>query len=155
MGAAVSTLGGNTIVPPYLLADKFGWDRSVSDPRYRATIVVVALASAIGPFLGGTFFQLLVLTLAFGLVGTPFAIAVLLALLNDPSVVPETNSVPANVGGLALFAVATVLAGEFVLAELETVAEPLSAFVVAFAAAMALAILGVAGRYGRDRIAAR
>ncbi|ELY72678.1 NRAMP family divalent metal transporter [Natrinema pallidum] len=155
LGAAVSTLGGNTIVPPYLLADKFGWDRSVDDPRYRATIVVAALVSAIGPFLGGTFFQLLVLTLAFGLVGTPFAIAVLLSLLNDPSVVPETNSVPANVGGLALFAVATVLAGEFVLAELETVTEPLSAFVVAFAAAMALAIIGVAGRYGRDRVAAR
>lgn len=153
LGAAVSTLGGNTIVPPYLLADKLGWEQSVSDGRYRAAIAAVALASAVGAFLEGAFFQLLVLTLAFGLVGTPFAIAVILYLLNDPAVVPETNSLPANVGGLALFAVAVVLAGEFVLAELETVTEPVSAFVVAFAAAMALAVLGLGARYVRDRIA--
>ncbi|QCS43801.1 NRAMP family divalent metal transporter [Natrinema versiforme] len=152
LGAAVSTLGGNTIVPPYLLADKLGWEQSVSDGRYRAAIVAVALASAVGAFLEGAFFQLLVLTLAFGLVGTPFAIAVILYLLNDPAVVPETNSLPANVGGFALFAVAAVLAGEFVLAELETVTEPVSAFVVAFAAAMTLAVLGLGAKYVRDRI---
>ncbi|NUB90670.1 divalent metal cation transporter [Haloterrigena sp. SYSU A558-1] len=154
LGAAVSTLGGNTIVPPYLLADKLGWERSTDDGRYRAAIAGFALVSAVGAFLGGTFFQLLVLTLAFGLVGTPFAIAVLLVLLNDPDVVPETNSLPANVGGLALFAVAAVLAGEFVQGELETVTEPASAFVVVFAAAMALAIVGLAGKYGRERLAA-
>ncbi len=79
----------------------------------------------------------------------------ILSLLNDPAVVSETNSLPANAGGLALFAVTAVLAGEFVLAELETVTEPLSAFVVVFAAAMALAILGVAGRDVRKRIDAR
>ncbi|WP_226040416.1 divalent metal cation transporter [Natrinema sp. DC36] len=154
LGAAVSTLGGNTIVPPYLLADKLDWEQSVTDGRYRAAIVAVALASAVGAFLEGAFFQLLVLTLAFGLVGTPFAIAVILSLLNDPAVVPETNSLPANFGGLALFVVAVVLAGEFVLAELETVTEPASAFVVAFAAAMVLALVGLAGRFVQDRIAA-
>ncbi|MDQ2052546.1 divalent metal cation transporter [Natronolimnohabitans sp. A-GB9] len=151
-GAAVSTLGGNTIVPPYLLADKLGWERSVEDSRYRSAIVVVALASAVGAFLEGAFFQLLVVMLAFGLVGTPFALAVILYLLNDPDVVPETNSWLENVGGLVLFVVATVLAGEFVLEELETVTEPTSAFVVAFAAAMTLAIVGLAGRYVRERI---
>ncbi|PGF18230.1 Mn2+/Fe2 transporter [Natrinema sp. CBA1119] len=151
LGAAVSTLGGNTIVPPYLLADKLGWEQSVTDGRYRAAIVAVALASAVGAFLEGAFFQLLVLTLAFGLVGTPFAIAVILYLLNDPAVVPETNSLPANLGGLALFVVAVVLAGEFVLAELETVTEPASAFVVAFAAAMVLVLVGLVGRFVRDR----
>jgi manganese transport protein len=151
LGAAVSTLGGNTIVPPYLLADKLGWEQSVTDGRYRAAIVAVALASAVGAFLEGAFFQLLVLTLAFGLVGTPFAIAVILYLLNDPAVVPETNSLLANLGGLALFVVAIVLAGEFVLAELETVTEPASAFVVAFAAAMVLVLVGLAGRFVRDR----
>lgn len=155
LGAAVSTLGGNTIVPPYLLADKLGWERSTDDVRYRAVIAAVALASALGAFLEGTFFQLLVLTLAFGLVGTPFAIAVILFLLNDPDVVPETNSVPANVGGLVLFAVAVVLAGEFVQDELATVTEPVSAFVVAFAAAMALAIVGLGGRYVRDCVGGR
>ena len=151
-GAAVSTLGGNTLVPPYLLADKLGWEQSVEDPRYRAAVVVVALASATGAFLGAAFFQVLVLVLAFGLVGTPFALAVILYLLNDPDTVPETNSVAANVGGLVLFAVATVLAGEFVAEELETVTEPVSAFVVAFAAAMALAICGLVVKYARERV---
>ncbi|WP_049928587.1 NRAMP family divalent metal transporter [Halopiger goleimassiliensis] len=154
-GAAVSTLGGNTIVPPYLLADKLGWEQSVDDPRYRGAVVVVALASAAGAFLGAAFFQVLVLVLAFGLVGTPFALAVILYLLNDPEVVPETNSLAANVGGLALFGVAVVLAGEFVQDELQTVTEPASAFVVAFAVAMALAILGLAGRYARERLGGR
>ena len=152
LGAAVSTLGGNTIVPPYLLADKLGWEQSTDDSRYRAAVAGVALVSAVGAFVGGAFFQLLVLTLAFGLVGTPFAIAVILLLLNDPDVVPETNSRVANVGGIVLFAVAAVLAGEFVRGELETVTEPLSAFVVVFAATMGLALLGLAGRYARDRI---
>lgn len=153
-GAAVSTLGGNTIVPPYLLADKLGWEQSVDDPRYRGALVVVALASAAGAFLGAAFFQVLVLVLAFGLVGTPFALAAILYLLNDPAAVPETktNSRLENLGGLVLFAIAAVLAGEFVLEELETATEPASAFVVAFAAAMALAILGLAGKYVSTRV---
>jgi len=54
LGAAVSTLGGNTIVPPYLLADKLGWEQSVTDGRYRAAIVAVALASAVGAFPRGS-----------------------------------------------------------------------------------------------------
>ncbi|AHF98552.1 NRAMP-family transporter [Halostagnicola larsenii XH-48] len=151
-GAAISTLGGNTIVPPYLLADKFGWEQSVTDPRFRAMVVVVALASAIGAFLGGAFFQLLVLVLAFGLVGTPFALVVILYLLNDPDTVPETNSPLENVGGIALLMVAIVLAGEFVRDELATVTEPASAFVVAFAVAMSIAVLGICVRYLRDNV---
>ncbi|KDE58391.1 Mn2+/Fe2 transporter [Halostagnicola sp. A56] len=151
-GAAMSTLGGNTIVAPYLLADKFGWERSVEDSRFRATIVVVALVSALGAFLGGTFFQLLVLVLAFGLVGTPFALVVILFLLNDPDAVPETNSPLENAGGIALLLVATVLAAEFVRGEFATVTEPASAFVVAFAVAMSIAVLGICGRYLRDNV---
>ncbi|WP_323170994.1 divalent metal cation transporter [Natrialba sp. PRR66] len=153
LGAAVSTLGGNTIVPPYLVADKLGWEQSVADPRYRAALVVVALGSALGVVLEGAFVQLLVLVLAFGLVGTPFALAVILYLLNDPAVVSEPNSALENLGGIALFAVATVLAGEFVLDELTgaTAGDPVSVFVVAFATAMALAICGLAGRYVRER----
>ncbi|AGB36244.1 NRAMP family divalent metal transporter [Natronococcus occultus] len=156
-GAAVSTLGGNTIVPPYLLADKLGWEQSVDDPRYRVTLVVVALASAIGAFLGGAFFDLLVLVLAFGLVGTPFALAVILALLNDPDAVGETNSVLENLGGLVLFTVAVVLAGEFVLEELPAAAtgDPTALFVVAFAAAMALAVVGLVGTTVRGRYRSR
>ncbi|WP_049922483.1 NRAMP family divalent metal transporter [Halopiger djelfimassiliensis] len=154
LGAAVSTLGGNTIVPPALVADALGWEQSVEDPRYRSALVVVALASAAGAFLEGAFFQLLVLVLAFGLVGTPFVLAVILRLLNDPDAVAATNSRLANLGGIAVFAVAAVLAGEFALAELETVTRPVSAFVVAFAGAMALALVGLVGATVRKRVAA-
>ncbi len=151
-GAAISTLGGNTIVPPYLIADKLGWEQSIEDSRFRAMVVVVALVSALGAFLGGSFFQLLVLVLAFGLVGTPFALAVILYLLNDPDVVPQTNNALENVGGIVLLLVAIVLAGEFVREELATVTEPASAFVVAFAVAMVIAMLGLCGRYVRDNV---
>ena len=151
LGAAVSTLGGNTVVPPFVIADKLEWERSVEDSRYRLALATVALASAAGAFVEGAFFQLLVLVLAFGLVGTPFVLVVILLLLNDPDVVPETNSLALNLAGVVLFAVATVLAAEFVREELATVTEPLSAFVVAFALAMSVATLGLLGTVLRRR----
>jgi manganese transport protein len=133
LGAAISTLGGNTVVPPYALADKLGWDQSVEDPRYRALVICVALVSAVGAFLEGSFFSLLVLVLAFGLVGTPFAIVVILYLLNDPAVVDETLPLSANLAGLALLSVALVTAGTFVREQAAAITDPLSAFVVLFA----------------------
>ena len=160
-GAAVSTLGGNTIVPPFLLADKLGWDTDVSDDRYRVLLAAVALLSAGGAFLGGSFFPLLVLVLAFGLVGTPFAIVLVLYLLNDPAVVPERNSLAANLGGLVLLGVAAVTAGSFVRSQgaslLEGVsstselpsaiaANPIPAFVLAFAAVFAVGAVWLLAR---------
>lgn len=139
LGAALSTLGGNTVVPPYAVADKLGWERSIEDPRYRALVICVALASAGGAFLGGSFFSLLVLVLAFGLVGTPFAIVVILYLLNDPAVVDETLPLPANLAGFALLGVAVVTAGTFVREQAAVISDPLSAFVVLFAAGIGLA----------------
>ncbi len=53
MGAAISTLGANTVVPPYLLADKFGWEADVSDARFKVAIVAVAAVGAVGAFLEG------------------------------------------------------------------------------------------------------
>lgn len=150
LGAAVSTLGANTVVPPYVLADKLGWEQSISDSRYRGAIAVVALLSAAGAFIEGAFFPLLVLVLAFGLVGTPFVLVLILILLNDPDVVPTTNSRRLNAAGVVLLAVATVLAAEFVRGELATVTEPLSAFVVLFAACMSLAMVGLFGTYLRS-----
>jgi manganese transport protein len=174
-GAAVSTLGGNTIVPPFLVADKLGWDTDVSDSRYRGLLAAVALLSAGGAFLGGSFFPLLVLVLAFGLVGTPFAIVLVLYLLNDSSVVPERNSHAANVGGLVLLGIAAVTAGSFVreqfgvlasefatLSDLPAAvaAEPVVAFVLAFAVVFAVAaawllvgtVARMAGRSGTSGI---
>jgi manganese transport protein len=150
-GAAVSTLGANTVVPPYLIADKLDWGRDVSDTRFRAALVVVALAGALGTFLQGAFFPLLVLVLAFGLVGTPFALAVVLYLLNDPGAVPETNPLLANVGAVALIGIATVLAVGFVRNEIPTAtSDPLSAVVVGFAALIGLATVGLLGKYGLE-----
>jgi manganese transport protein len=150
LGAAVSTLGGNTVVPPYLVADKLDWGRSVDDPRYRALLAGVALASAAGAFLEGAFFPLLVLVLAFGLVGTPFAIVVILYLLNDPDVVDEPLPLPANLAGLALLGVALVTAGTFVREQAAVIVDPLSAFVVAFACGIGLATLLLVVKFVRS-----
>ncbi|MFB6305350.1 MAG: NRAMP family divalent metal transporter [Haloferacaceae archaeon] len=153
-GAAVSTLGGNTVVPPYLLADKLGWGTDVSDPRYRGLVAAVALLSAGGAFIGGALFPLLALVLAFGLVGTPFAVALVLILL-DSEGVPGETSTAANLGGIAVFAVGAVTAGQFVARRAETAtSDPISAFVVAFAVAFAAATLALVVRFVRDRRAA-
>jgi len=152
-GAAVSTLGGNTIVPPYLVADKLGWGTDVSDGRYRALLAAVALGSGLGAFVGGVFFPLLVLVLAFGLVGTPFAIAVVLYLLNSDAV-PEPTSAAANLGGLVLLSVTALLAGNFVRSRaLPDLGDPLPTFVVVFAVVLGLATLALAGTYLREEAA--
>jgi manganese transport protein len=109
LGAAVSTLGGNTIVPPYLIADKLGWETDVDDVRYRILLAATALLSGLGVFISGEFFPLLVFVLAFGLIGTPFAIALVLYLLNDPDAVPETNGAVTNLAGGVLLAITVVV----------------------------------------------
>jgi manganese transport protein len=151
-GAAVSTLGGNTTVPPYLLADKLGWETDVSDGRYRALVVAVALLSAGGAFLGGAFFPLLVLVLAFGLVGTPFALVVVLLLLHDPGAVPEPPSTAATFGGVVLVLVTTVTAGSFVREQVASGIDPTTGFVLAFALLLGAATLALAGKFLRETL---
>ncbi|MGM0606230.1 MAG: NRAMP family divalent metal transporter [Halobacteriota archaeon] len=145
LGAAVSTLGGNTIVPPFLVADKLGWETNVSDTRYRSLLAATALVSAAGAFIEGSFLQLLVLVLAFGLVGTPFAIAVVVLLLNDAAIVEQTPGPAVNLGAVALFAVTSVLAGSFVRDELAGGIDPLTGFVLLFAAGMTIATVVLIG----------
>ncbi len=154
-GAAVSTLGSNTVVPPYLVADKLDWDTDVSDPRYRGLLVVVALASAGGAFLQGAFFPLLVLVLAFGLVGTPFALALVLYLLNHDGAVPVRNSAAANVGGLVLIGVTAVTAGTFLRGQYAAGVDGITAFVLLFAAVFTGATLVLLGRFVRETVTAR
>jgi len=149
LGAAVTTLGGNTVVPPYLLADKLGWGTDVSDPRYRALLAAAALLSAAGVFVGGDVFAGLVFVLALGLIGTVYALAVVLYLLNDPRVVPETNGRATNLAGGALFAVVTAVVGAQLRATVAGASGPLDYAVLAFAAVVALATLGVLVRAGR------
>lgn len=150
LGAAVSTLGGNTFVPPYVIADKLDIDREVSDPRYRALVVAVALISATGVFIEGAFLELLVFVLAFGLVGTPFALALVVYLANDRSAVDTVASPSATGAGLVLIGVSGVLAGEFVLDRRPFVGA-LDWFVVAFAVVFGLATLALGWRYVRER----
>jgi manganese transport protein len=157
-GAAVSTLGGNTVVPLYLLADKLGYGTTVSDARYRSLLILTALASAAGAFLEGAFFPLLVLVLAFGLVGTPFALAVVLYVLNDPRAVPETPGLGVNLGAIALIALTTVTAGAFVrdrALAFDPIGGPLGAFVVAFALVLGAATVALLGKFARTTLGSR
>jgi len=152
LGAAVTTLGGNTLVPPYVVADKLGWEIDVRDSRYRALLAATALLSAGGVFIGGSFLQLLVLVLAFGLVGTPFVIAVVLILLNDPATVVDAPAPPLNAGGVLLFAVTTVLAGQFVSEQVAGGLTALSGTVLVFAVGLTLATAVLVGSYLRTRM---
>ncbi|MFB6105411.1 MAG: NRAMP family divalent metal transporter [Halobacteriaceae archaeon] len=151
-GAAASTLGGNTVVVPFLVADRLGWETDLRDGRYRALLAGVALLSAAGAVVDGSFFPLLVFVLAFGLVGTPFAIAVVLALLNSEAV-PERNSAAANVGGLVLLAVTATTAASFVRGQVASgLDDPVVAFVLAFAVTMGVATLALLGRVVHRRV---
>lgn len=152
LGAAVSTLGGNTLVPPYVVADKLGWQTDVGDSRYRALLAATALLSAGGAFIGGSFLQLLVLVLAFGLVGTPFSIALVLVLLNDSGTAVEPPSQMLNIAGVGLFAVASVLAGSFVNEQISGGLTPLSVSVVLFAAVLGLATVVLVGSHLRTQL---
>lgn len=148
----MSTLGGNTVVPPYLIADKLGWDTDVSDDRYRLVLAAVALLSAGGVFVGGAFFPLLVFVLAFGLVGTPFTLVLVLYLLNDPEVVPERNSRLANIGGVMLIAITSMLAGSFVRGQITNGFDPVTLFVVAFTVVLTIASLSLAGKFVQEAV---
>lgn len=153
LGAAVSTLGGNTIVPPFLLADKLSWGTSVEDDRYRWLLVAAALLSAPGAFIGGPVLRQLALVLAIGTVGTPFAIAVVLYLLNTGAV-PERNSTPANIGALALLAVSGALAANFVRNQVAGGVDALSGAILVFAVVLGVATVGLLGKYARRAVAA-
>ncbi|MBX0323966.1 divalent metal cation transporter [Halomicroarcula sp. F13] len=150
-GAAVTTLGGNTVVPPYLLADKMGWEQDTEDTRYQAAVAGFALVSVLGVFIPGAVFGLLIQALAIGFVGTPFVLALVLYLLNDPTAVPTTNTPLENVGGLLLVGISTVVAGQWVQrVAAGGVTDPVSLSILAFAAVLAAAMLGLAAMSVRD-----
>ncbi|WP_231188622.1 divalent metal cation transporter [Haladaptatus sp. DYF46] len=151
-GAAVSTLGGNTIVPPFLVADKLGWNTTVEDSRYRTLLAAFALLSAPGAFIGGEVIGQLVLVLALGTVGTPFALAIVLYLLNSKAV-PESNSTLANSGGLALLLVSGALAVNFVREQIAGGIDSASGIVLAFAVILGIATLVLLGKYAREETA--
>jgi manganese transport protein len=151
LGAAVSTLGGNTLVAPYVVADKLGWATDVSDSRYRTLLAGTALVSGGGVFIGGAFLGQLVLVLAVGTVGTPFALALVLVLLNDSETAGEAPSAVLNFGGVLVFGVASVLAGNFVVGQLDKGLTLLSGSVLAFAGLLGLATVVLVGSHLRTQ----
>jgi manganese transport protein len=150
-GAAVSTLGGNTIVPPLLVADKLGWGTTVEDGRYRWLLVATALLSALGAFIGGSVLSQLALVLAIGTVGTPFAIAVVLYLLNSGAV-PESNSTVSNLGGFGLLLVSGGLATNFVREQVAGGFDFLSGALLVFAVALGIATVGLFAKFVREEV---
>ena len=154
LGAAVTTLGGNTPVPAYVIADKMEWEISTDDRRYQATVAAFALISIPGVFIQGPVLGLLVQALAVGFVGTPFVLALVLYLLNDPTAVPRPNSLVENVGGLLLIGIATVVAGQWVRRVASGgIVDPASLAILGFAAVLAAAMLGLLGLTARNWLA--
>jgi len=90
--------------------------------------------------------------LAFGLVGTPFSIALVLVLLNDSGTAVEPPSLLLNIGGVGLFTVASVLAGSFVNEQISGELTPLSVSVVLFAAVLGLATVVLVGSHLRAQL---
>jgi manganese transport protein len=148
-GAAVSTLGGNTVVPPFVVADKLGWGTTVEDGRYRALLAAFAVLSAPGAFVGGEVLGQLVLVLAVGTVGTPFAVGVVLYLLNSEAV-PRANSTPANAAGVGVLLVSGTLAANFVREQVAGGVGSLSGAVLAFALVLGVALVALAGKFVRE-----
>ena len=69
-------------------------------------------------------------------------------LLNDPDVVPETNSRLGNLGGIVLITVASILAGRFVLGHTsEGLSDPVSVVVVSFAVVLGIGTLWLVVRF--------
>ena len=154
LGAAVSTLGGNTVVAPFLVADALAWEPAVTDNRYRTLLAGTALVSAAGAFVGGNFIPLLVQALALGLAGTPFALALVIVLLYD--IPGERPGTLLSAAGTAVLAVTTITAGNAVRQTamgLRDGITPVPAFVVVFAAALGLATLALLGRFVRELLA--
>ena len=138
--AGISTLGGNTLVPVYPIADKLGWafdgsndssiplvltrlipfskfknsDQIIPISRHKVLLILFALFSASGAFISGSFFSLLVVVLAVGLVGTPFALLLVLYILNISELSDKTHPV-LNIGGIALVAITSYTAAAYIL----------------------------------------
>jgi manganese transport protein len=151
LGAAVSTLGSNTVVPPFLVADKLGWGTSVEDSRYRGLLAGTALVSAAGAFVGGNFIPLLVQALALGLIGTPFALALVLYLLYETP--GENPSRLLTAGGVLLLTVTSLTAANSVrntVTGLTDGFELVPALVAVFAGVLAVGTLALLGRFARE-----
>lgn len=119
--AAFSTIAPTFLAGAFFLSDKLKWSLTVKDKRFAGVVWAGCLLSMCGPFIKGSFFLLLPMMLALGLLGTPVIIAVILYLLNRPDfkrVAP--NGFVLNAMGILVFLITTFLAGRFVYVRLFT-----------------------------------
>lgn len=111
--ASFSTVGGNSVIPPFLVADKLGWGTTIKDMRFRIMLGCWAFICGVGVFLEGDLFQSLRNILAVGLIATPFALVIVLYMLNDEKTVGATAGILANATGLLLLGVSWLSIGYY------------------------------------------
>ena len=117
--AAFSTISPTFLAGAFFLSDKMNWQLDIEDTRFRYVIWAGCVLSMFGPFIKGSFFLLLPLMLALGLVGTPVIIAIILLLLNrDFFRSKAPNSVFLNIFGLLTMLVTAFLALRFLIVKL-------------------------------------
>ena len=117
--AAFSTISPTFLAGAFFLSDKMSWQLNTDDKRFRYVIWAGCLLSMIGPFIKGSFFLLLPLMLALGLVGTPVIIAIILLLLNrDFFKSKAPNSLFLNMLGITTMLVTAFLAARFLIVKL-------------------------------------
>lgn len=114
--AAFSTIIPNYLAATYFIADRMGWETEISDKRFSAALLAGIVVSMAGPFIKGSFFLLLPVMLALGLIGTPFIIGIIIYLLNRKdmkAILPMPLLL--NILGILAFSISTVLAVRFIL----------------------------------------
>lgn len=109
------------------------------------------IISGLGAFIRGEVIGQLVLVLALGTVGTPFAIAIVLYLLNSDAVA-ESASMATNLGGIALFVVSGTLAANFLREQLAGGINALSGAVLTFAIVLGVATFVLAFKYAQEEM---
>jgi manganese transport protein len=114
--AAFSTIAPTFLAGAFFLADKMSWGLSVRDRRFSAVIVFGCALSMFGPFIKTSFYLLLPLMLALGLIGTPVILAIILYLLNATELKQRApTTVFITILGILTFLVTSFLAIRFVI----------------------------------------
>jgi manganese transport protein len=115
-GAVLSTITPTFLAGGYFLADAFGWQKTMADPKFKKAVLVGCLVSLAGPLLPGGWLIMLLVMLAMGLCGTPLIIGMNLILLNQKSWAGEHRNGPfLNALGLASLVLTTFLAARWLL----------------------------------------
>ncbi len=114
--AAFSTIAPTFLAGAFFLADKMNWGLSVRDRRFSAVILFGCALSMLGPFIKTSFYLLLPLMLALGLIGTPVILAIILYLLNATELKQRApTTVFITILGILTFLVTSFLAIRFVI----------------------------------------